>query len=632
MASRRPNPRLLGRILFPIIDCLKKLTRTGAVLLIIAATLLVYWPALRNGFVWDDTALILRDPLIRSWRLIPEGFRHFLFLDATASDFYRPMQRLSFVADYQIYGLAKPWGWHLTSILVHAGAAVALFFAIEQLLATAAERFEPATRRRIALGVAVLWAIHPVFTSAVTYVAGRADPLAALFGFSGLALGLGSLAATRRAWLWKIAAAACFFLAMLSKESGAMFLPVWLLILAWRPETRRALVPWVLIAVIVAGGYSGLRFTSEKIAPPKAPPTPAAIRPILAARAFADYAGLLVAPVTLRMERDVSTHPLENPEATLRKARLLEYLTLAGVLLLLGFAMWLRHGLRQAPTVALCLAAFTLTYLPISNLLPLNATIAEHWLYVPGAFLFLAAALTAHAAFRGRKISPFVTACLTGIGLGWVGLLGVRTFVRQADWQDQRTFVESTIAAGGNSPRMFMNLANVEFADGHQDAALALYREALRRAPDQPIIWLGFASVLLRARDFPGAHEALGHAEKSAFLAAECAQLQSALDLAESGRDPGDEIRKALALAAENWDMRKRYLEYLHGRGESQEALHELHDFVEQHPFRAESWRMLAKLLEELHQPAIAAEAWREAALRDVRDEESRAALQRLGR
>ena len=84
----------------------------------------VYWPALRNGFVWDDTALCLRDPLIRSWRLIPEGFRHFLFLDATASNFYRPLQRLTFTADYQLYAFTQPWGWHLTSIAIHAAAAV----------------------------------------------------------------------------------------------------------------------------------------------------------------------------------------------------------------------------------------------------------------------------------------------------------------------------------------------------------------------------------------------------------------------------------------------------------------------------------------------------------------------------
>ena len=56
----------------------------------------IYAPALRNGFVWDDTALVLRDPLIRSWGLIPEGFNHFLFADATPSDFYRPLQRVTY--------------------------------------------------------------------------------------------------------------------------------------------------------------------------------------------------------------------------------------------------------------------------------------------------------------------------------------------------------------------------------------------------------------------------------------------------------------------------------------------------------------------------------------------------------
>src|SRR5205809_3879681 len=91
-------------------------------------------PALRTTFVWDDTALVLRDPLIRSWRLIPEGFNHFLFLDATASDFYRPMQRLVYTIVYAAAGF-RPFAYHLNSILWHAAAAIALFFFAEALLA-----------------------------------------------------------------------------------------------------------------------------------------------------------------------------------------------------------------------------------------------------------------------------------------------------------------------------------------------------------------------------------------------------------------------------------------------------------------------------------------------------------------
>ena len=104
-----------------------------AVSLILAAVSLSYGPAVRDGFVWDDTALILRDPLIRSWRLIPEGFNHFLFTDATASDFYRPIQRFTYMLDYAAFAF-KAAPYHTTNIIWHAAAAIALFILAEELL------------------------------------------------------------------------------------------------------------------------------------------------------------------------------------------------------------------------------------------------------------------------------------------------------------------------------------------------------------------------------------------------------------------------------------------------------------------------------------------------------------------
>ena len=104
--------------------------RVLAAIFLVVAALAAYAPALRNGFVWDDQALILRDPLIRSWQLIGEGFQHFLFTDAGASDFYRPLQRLSYTLDYAFFFLS-PAGYHLVSILWHAASAVALFFFAE---------------------------------------------------------------------------------------------------------------------------------------------------------------------------------------------------------------------------------------------------------------------------------------------------------------------------------------------------------------------------------------------------------------------------------------------------------------------------------------------------------------------
>src|ERR1043166_4527975 len=156
-----------------------------SVLSIAAVVFVVYAPALRDGFVWDDTALILRDPLIRSWRLIPEGFNHFLFVDATASDFYRPIQRLTETVEYAAFAF-WPAPYHFTNIFLPAAAALAFFFFAEELLGLF--NVESNKRRTIAFFAALVWAVHPVHNAAVVYLSGRADPLAALFGLLSLYL------------------------------------------------------------------------------------------------------------------------------------------------------------------------------------------------------------------------------------------------------------------------------------------------------------------------------------------------------------------------------------------------------------------------------------------------------------
>src|SRR5437763_6284265 len=140
--------------------------------LIIRATLLVllfvaHAPALRATFVWDDTALVLRDPLIRSWRLIPEGFQHFLFIDATPSNFYRPLQRLTYTLEYWTFAF-RPGPYHLTNILLHAATAISLC-----IFALAFFRVYHVDERK-SLGTAAIaslaWALHPLHSGVIDYV------------------------------------------------------------------------------------------------------------------------------------------------------------------------------------------------------------------------------------------------------------------------------------------------------------------------------------------------------------------------------------------------------------------------------------------------------------------------------
>ena len=612
-----------------MIALLKDLQRVAALLLVIVATLLVYWPAQFNGFVWDDTALVLRDPLIRSWRLIPEGFRHFLFIDATASDFYRPIQRLSFTLDYAIWEFF-PKGYHLTNVYLHIGAAVALFFLVE--------RWPGRSPPWLSGTVALLWAVHPLHSSAVTYISGRADPLAALFGFSALTLALITLERRRFSGLATAGAAVCFLAALLSKESAAATLLVWFVILLWLRTNRALFLRWTFLAAIVIAFYAGLRFSAHRVEPPRDLPTALAARPVLAARALAEYTALFFAPINLRMERDVSTVPQRTPELTAQNARWREYQTLLGLAVLALFVIWFGWARRHAQEAALALVSAFVAYLPISNLFSLNATAAEHWLYLPTAFLLLAAARSLQQ-LAVRVMAPdspppigsaplpiryrsFGVAALCILGV-WTAWLGMRTWRRNADWKDQISFFTQTIAAGGDTARMHVNLGTWEASRGQDQLARDHFRNALARDPEQPIALLGLAAESIRLGDYPTARAALDHAAKFPHIAAEVAQLRGALEFRESGTDATPAMKAAAAVAPLNWSFRKRYLAALMQTGKLDVAARELRAFLADQPFRGDSWKMLGEMLGQMRQPAAAARAFEEAARRDVHDRES---------
>ena len=579
--------------------------RTLFILLIVAAAFAVYVPSLRNGYVWDDSALIQRDPFIRSWRLIAEGFRHFLFTDATASDFYRPMQRLTYTWDYAWQGF-HPALYHFDNILIHALAAVFLFLFVERLL-TLLDR--PRAMQWAAL-VAGLWAIHPLYTSAVCYISGRADPLAALFGFCGLWLALRN---TRSATAF---AALLFFCAICSKESGAIFLPLCIALLMLLRLPRQAIKRWVLLALLVAGASLTLRLTAEHIAPPASTPLSWAARPIVALRAFAEYAGLFVAPVHLHMERDVLPFGQGDQATTLRIARNREFQTLLGALLLAAFIFWMRWARRRDRAVFAGLVCFGIAYLPICGLFSLNASVAEHWLYVPGAFLLLAALLSAAWLPISRPAGILILAL-------WAGCLGARTFLRNPDWHDQRTFLEQTIKDGGDSARMLINQGSLEITDGSTGQAIANLKDALALSPDQPFGLMNLGVAYLHAKEYELARKQFEKALNFPITRADSLDDLAVLDYQEYRKERVDLLKEAAEIAPENWPVQKRYIMHLGERGQVVAAITAARAVANDQPWRADTWRLLGDLWVHVHQFDSAAHAYRKAIDLDVHDDET---------
>ena len=334
------------------------------------------------------------------------------------------------------------------------------------------------------------------------------------------------------------------------------------------------------------------------------------------------------------MERDVSTNPLgisTNPvgdyAANLQNGRMREAQTLAGLCIAAALVWWWRRARKFAPDAALALACAAATWLPISNVFPLNATVAEHWLYVPSAFLIAAILLTVRALAPER---PKLFAALRTAAAVWLAFLAVQTWRQQEYWHGQRTFIEQTAKRAGPGARMMINLGQLSAQDGDLDGALAQFRAALAQEPKLAIAHFNIATVALQKKDYDTALAELSLAESSPLFGPDIAVIRAIIDQARTGKPRFDLLGSAASDSGRNWSIARRYPLALLEAGKPQRAYEDVLRQLTGHPFRAEAWRFLAQIAEQLGDRKSAARAYSEAANRDVRDDISRAKLAEL--
>jgi protein O-mannosyl-transferase len=578
---------------------------------LLALVFVAHTPALRATFVWDDTALVLRDPLIRSWRLIPEGFQHFLFVDATPSNFYRPLQRLTYTLEYWAFAF-RPAYYHLTNIALHAATALMLF-----AFALAFFRLYHVDERK-SLGIAAIastaWALHPVHSGVVDYVAGRADSLAALFGFAALYFTVRALDHDA-GWKFFPITGVALLASALSKESGLVFSALVIALVLLRRSWKKIVPLGVAIAFVLAI-YLTLRNQVPPVEVPQlSPPAPVLVRPIIAARALAEYSGLVVAPANLHMERDVENHAWGYNPASLTAGAWRELQTLAGLIVLGALLYWMWRTCKRDPAIFPLLVFATVSYLPVCGLFSLNANIAEHWIYVPLAFFSLAIALQIAELVLGNRATFRVAVAIAGL---WIVFLGARTFVRAQDWNDPRTFFTRTVVAGGDSARMLINLGGLELSEGHLDQADTLLHRALAKNPEQPFALLNLAAVALKRGDLKTARSFLERAQKNPVSLAQAEEMLAMVEQKEKGQINLLRLRLASRTDPPSWTIMRRYLAGLAVSGQLPKAVAELQVLLTTEWYRAESWQLLSQYLTRLGQTGEAAQALAQAHAYDV--------------
>jgi hypothetical protein len=466
-------------------------------------TLLLYWPGLGGGYVFDDFPNIVDNKALHVATLDWHAWVSATFSSPVA-DLPRPLAMLSFAFNHYFTGL-DPQPMKLTNIAIHLLNTLLVLGLVRALFAAASPSDGVDLRREWAARfAAAAWALHPINLMAVLFVVQRMESLAHTFVFAGLWLyvvGRGRQRSGQSGWLLVMAGViGCTGLGLLSKESAAL-LPLYALclelcIFRFRNHLGRdrrlialhatvLLLPaivglaWLLPKVLSPGAFAHRDFTLGE-------------RLLTETRVVLDYLCWTLLPdlrqLSLYHDDYVPSRGLWTPPSTL--------LGLALIPILLGVGWWLR---QRRPLLALGLLWFFAAQVLTATIIPLEL-VYEHRNYFASLGVCIALAdllLLAPSSGSLRRLG------------GLVALLAIMSFaaithLRAREWSDQLRFAHSEAAKHPLSPRATYDLARllVVMTRYQPDSPLLQpAKEALDRARNAPNSGIAAhsASLLLAA-------------------------------------------------------------------------------------------------------------------------------------
>ena len=593
----------------------------------------VRMPSLQGQPIWDDDYLTKTNPFIKSPLFLFEVFRHHLFPESYSAH-YRPVQNISYIVDYLLWN-GNFYGFHLSSLLFHVAAGVLLYLLLRQLFEGLTSAPKPSNNPGkfsgsvswFAFFVALLWMVHPVHSAAIDYVSGRADSLGAFFGCAGWLLFLKARTLKSRSLRWLTFSAAWLtgLLALCSRESACLWPLIFLLYLF---AFERSIKPWqrwltVAACLFMFATYYGLR-QLPSVRPVDGPSSgwSAPLRGVLMLRALGDYGRLMFFPGNLHMERTVFSPSAFGSEKGRQNSIELEYLSLAGLAVVAGFILLCSRRGRGQRTRIFGAAWFIMAYLPTSNLVELNATVAEHWLYLPSVgFIIFVAGCVMDLPIKWRQVS-------VGFACVAVLALGVRSAIRSSDWESNETFARRTIAAGGTTVRVALLLGQVYLNRGDYVEAERLFRKALQLCPEYPTARNNLATALVHQGKDKEAEGLFAEATKVAHEMRKDYPRTwiAALNLARMREDQKNRaeaigiLEKARQDYPNTWELVRAETELLREDDRMDDAMGLIRPFAQRNWWHHDAWMAVGRLYAQEGKVDAAATVLRHASWLDMHE------------
>ena len=372
---------------------------------IVGVVLLVYLPAWRAGFVWDDEQLITANPLLRTFSGLIE-----IWSGGRTADYF-PMTNTVFWIERHLFG-ENATGYHAINILLHGADAILVWLVLHRLQIPGA------------WFAGLIFGIHPVHVESVAWTSELKNVLAMFFTLLSIFSFVGSNE-QRQSHAAYLASLFFFALALLSKTQ-TVFLPIALLLYGWwrdRGSFRREVIrtgPFFVMAAVF--GLITIWFQNRGIGEEEIVIGSFPRRLVNAGMAIWWYAGKVFLPTRL-----MAIYPrwrFDSPEFR-------EWLPLVGLVLLLGL-LWLCRN-RRTRGAFLAVAYFIVALLPVIGFVRMaylrsGTLVADHLQYFADVSL-IAFVCSAVAMFANRARREIRTA-IAAIAILLIAMMGAYAWQR----------------------------------------------------------------------------------------------------------------------------------------------------------------------------------------------------------
>ncbi len=453
---------------------------------------LIYRPGFSGQFYFDSKSNIYQNRYIKINHLDISEFKKVLFGKVTLRE--RPLSNLSLGLNYYWKGL-NPKYFRVINIIIHIATTLAIFFFFYNLLQVDIEYQKRLLKKPLIINpvyassiIALIWALHPLQSQAITYIVQRMTSQATLFSFLSMGLylkarGYRSIYSKKRTSLFYLLSLFSFFLAVGSKEI-ALIVPILIILIELyyfdllknlkKSSYLITISILGIIFIILVNHFFNIfdriffifsHFTDKFTGKPFSPYE----RLLTEFRVLIKYLYLFIFPYY----KNLSLHH----EIELSKGLFLPPTTFLSLIFILGSIIFSIYWRKKWRLLSFLILAYWLSHIEESTIWALDI-IYEHRMYLPSAFLVGIGVLLVYRLlqFLRPRFRLFIgILLLTTILVCY----GINTYRRNVVWGNTLLFYKEDIKKDPENLIVLNNYGDYLINIGHLNEAERIFHKIL---------------------------------------------------------------------------------------------------------------------------------------------------------